>query len=196
MDVLDNTFTDCGVGAFYEGCNGGIVKGNTFTRCGAASYVTTGTLTSQYSPHFSVRVDVSSNTIVEDNTFHDCSGGIAVFYLGERGRNGADWVTTGTHYARADANFQIRNNFDAIAAGQASNVGSNNHTFRNNTITGSSARVGFLYNANMNRATEAHIGTHSASGNTYASTQSGSTLFFEDGAALTFAQWQAEGYDT
>ena len=195
-EVAYNTFNDSINGVFYEGSNGGWNHHNTYNRSGQIGGFSSGLHPSPYFAASAACADSSNNLLFEYETFNDCIG-TAMIFLGERGRNGADWVSLPNGYALVtQAGEQIRNNFNRISLGHASNVGSADHIIRYCTLNGTSVGFGFVYQPGIDRVNEAWISTHQSYGNTFGSTQANSTKFFENGQPYSLAGWRALGRDT
>ncbi len=188
LDVRDtevawNTFNDTSTfGVFYEGCNGGWVHHNDFNDCGQWW----GVSGSAYHSGGAFVTGSSSNILVEDNTFTNCNA--VYFFLGERGRNGGDWVTG---YPIAN-DGRLINSFAPINPGDRSSVGSSNNTLRNNTFVGT-RYVGYLIDTGINFNSEANPSTHSFSGNTYDGTQTSGSNFIWGTSLQAYSTWQAAG---
>jgi hypothetical protein len=203
FEVAYNTLIGShGFGVFVEGCNGGWIHHNEFNGHTSSFFnsLSGGTWINAYWGQGAVVADVSDNIDVEDNLFHNCSGGSVIFFLGERGRNGADWVTptsSGGFPVASDAwNQMIRRTFAAAAVGEASTVGMSNCSALRNTLTGTSVGVGYVARSNMNIATEGNPGTFAFDDNDY----SGATGFRNFWNKLRYdslAAWRsATGFDT
>ena len=171
--LTDNTFNDTWYfGIFAEGCNGIEIDNNTFNGQDSPYF---NSLSNGFQPNgpywgqAAIAADVSDNINVHDNTLHNCVGGSIIFFLGDRGRNGADWVTdepTGWPIARDDRNQMIRRTYAPIALHKSSTVGSSNCQAINNTLTGTSLGVGYVLD-DGNLPSEYNNSTFNFQGNVY-----------------------------
>jgi hypothetical protein len=196
-EVSNNTFNNARTfGVFYEGSNNGWVHHNTFNNSGTWWGAPT---TSAYVSSAAVSTGASDNILVEENIFNDCPGSL-LFFLGERGRNGGDWVTS---YPVATTNwggksnpaqgYMIVNSFTPIGPTDRSSVGSSNLIARNNTFNGNSRYVGYLLDSDINLSTEANMNTVIFSGNSYSTTQTSGNYFVWGYDTQNYSQWQAGG---
>jgi hypothetical protein len=136
---------------------------------------------------------------VEENIFNDCPGSL-IFFLGERGRNGGDWVTS---YPVATTDWggqsnpgqghMIVNSFAPIGPADRSSVGSSNLIARNNTFNGNSRYVGYLLDSGINLSTEANMSTVIFSGDTYSAAQTNGSYFIWGYDTQNYSQWQSDG---
>lgn len=196
-EVAYNTFNQARTfGVFYEGCNNGWIHHNEFNGSGEWWGAPR---SSAYFSASAVATNCSDNITVENNTFNDCPGSL-VFYLGERGRNGADWVTdypVATPDWGGASNpgqgYMIVNSFDPIGPTDRSSVGSSHLIARNNTFTGSSRYVGYMLDSEIDPNTEANMNTIMFNGNTYPSGQTEGTTFVWGHNTQSYADWQAAG---
>jgi len=195
LDVRDtevawNRFTGSnGFAVFYEGCNGGYVHHNTFTRCGRV-WQTNGQHSSAYYAPAALVTGSSDNIRAEYNVFQDCPASMIVF-LGERGRNGADWVTA-YPVATAAWNYRIRNTFAPIAADERSTVGASHHSFKFNELKGTSQGVGYVFGPGINVATEANANTMLFESNSYDAHARSGRHFFWNRSALSYDEWRSQ----
>ena len=196
-EVANNIFNNSKTfGVFYEGSNNGWVHNNTFNNSGAWWGAPT---SSAYVSSAAVTTGSSSNILVEDNIFNNCPGSL-LFFLGERGRNNGDWVTS---YPVATRNwggksnpgqgYMIVNSFASIGPADRSSVGSSNLIARNNTFTGNSRYVGYLLDTDIDASAEANMQTVTFSGNTYSSAQTSGSYFVWGYDTQNYSQWQAAG---
>jgi hypothetical protein len=196
-EVSNNTFNNASTfGVFYEGSNNGWVHHNTFNNSGTWWGAPTA---SAYVSSAAVSTGSSDNILVEENVFNDCPGSL-LFFLGERGRNGGDWVTSypvATTDWGGQSNqgqgYMIVNSFAPIGPTDRSSVGSSNLIARNNTFNGNSRYVGYLLDSDINSSTEANMNTVIFSGNTYSTTQTNGSYFIWGHDTQNFSQWQAGG---